>query len=163
MPIVIRRLDPIADLAAVAEACAEAADYWTLVDGKPPDATKAAAFFTDGPPGCDPALSHRLGLFVKDRLSGVAELSFGFPALGDAYLGALILAPQARRQGFGRHVLAHVENLARTAGAPHLYLAVLAANTKGRAFWDREGFRPTGKSSHDAATGHTLHRLVKPL
>jgi GNAT superfamily N-acetyltransferase len=162
-PVLIRRLDPDTDLAAVIAAYAEAADYWTLADGKPPDAAKAASFFTDCPPGCDPALSHRLGLFVEGRLAGVAELSFGFPAAGDAYLGALILAPRSRGQGFGRSVLAHVEDLARAAGAPDLYLAVLQENAKGRAFWDREGFRPTGKSGHDPATGQTLHRLVKAL
>lgn len=161
--MLIRPLDPAADLAAVTAAFAEAADYWTLADRRPPDAAKAAAFFTDGPPGCDPARSHRLGLFVADRLVGVAELSFGFPASGDAYLGAMILSPALRGQGHGRALLAHVEHLARAAGAGHLYLAVLQDNPRGRAFWRREGFQPTGLSRHDAETDHVLHRLVKPL
>ncbi len=161
--MLIRSLDPIADLAAVSAAYAEAADYWTLADRIPPDATKAAAFFADCPPGCDPAQSHHLGLFVDDRLSGIAELSFGFPEPGDAYLGSMILVPKARGQGVGPAVLAHVETLARAAGAPRLYLAVLEENTRGRAFWHRHGFRDTGLSGFDAATGHILHRLVKPL
>ena len=36
-------------------------------------------------------------------LAGVAELAFGFPEQGDAYLGLMILAPEARSQGFGVH------------------------------------------------------------
>lgn len=161
--VVIRDLDPVADLALVVTAYAEAADYWTLADPVPPDAARAAAFFTDSPPGCDPARSHRLGLFVADRLSGIAELSFGFPTAQDAYLGSMILAPDARNTGHGPMFLAHVEDLARKARSPALFLAVLHDNPRGRAFWDRMGFRATGLSGHDPATGHTLHRLVKPL
>lgn len=144
-------------------AYAEAADYWTLADSVPPDASKAAAFFTDCPPGCDPARSHRLGLFVADKLSGVAELSFGFPKPQDAYLGALILSPASRGRGLGTALLAQVETLARQNGATDLFLAVLAENPRGRAFWERMGFRATGLSRHDPDTGHILHRLAKPL
>ncbi len=94
---------------------------------------------------------------------GVAELSFGFPAPGDAYLGLQILAPEARGRGIGRALLAEVEARARAAGAEVLYLAVLAENPRGRAFWLREGFRDTGLSRHDDETGHVLHRLSKGL
>lgn len=161
--VTIRPLDPRTDLAAVIAAYLDAADYWTLADRRPPDAAKAAAFFTDSPPGCDPALSHRLGLFVDGDLSGVAELSFGFPDPGDAYLGSMILAPRARGRGYGRALLAHVEALARHATAPRLCLAVLEENPRGRAFWERHGFRATGLSGRDPDTGHILHRMAKPL
>jgi GNAT superfamily N-acetyltransferase len=157
----IRPLDPVADLTLVAEFYAAAPDYWLFADGRPPDAAKAAAFFTDCPPGCDAARSHQLGLFVGGRLQGLAELSFGFPLAGDAYLGLMILAPAVQGRGHGARFLAHVEGLARGAGSPHLYLAVIAANIRGRAFWEREGFTDTGKSGVDPDTGHTLHRLVK--
>jgi GNAT superfamily N-acetyltransferase len=163
MPATIRPLDPLADLPLVAAFYAEAPDYWLFAEGRAPDATKARDFFTDGPPGCDPARSHRLGLFLGGRLQGLAELSFGFPAPEDAYLGLMILAPAAQGQGHGARFLAHAETLARTAGSPRLYLAVIEANTRGWAFWEREGFRATGKSGRDAETGHTLHRLVKML
>ncbi len=163
MQPLIRRLDATADLALVVALHAEAADYWTLADRRPPDRQKALDFFTDGPPGCDPALSHRLGLFVQGVLAGVAELSFGFPEPADAYLGLMILAPRCRSGGLGALFLADIETRARAAGAPHLYLAVLGENPRGRVFWERHGFRYTGLSGHDAGTGHTLYRLLKPL
>ena len=159
----IRTLNPLADLDAVIRAHHEAADYWTMAEGTAPDAAKAAAFFTDCPPGCDPARSHRLGLFVGGRLSGLAELAFGFPEPEDAYLGQMILAPRARGSGHGRTLLAEVERRARAEGAPRLYLAVLEANARGRAFWEREGFRATGVSRFDAETGHLIHRMTKGL
>lgn len=157
----IRPLDPVQDLAAVAAFLQEAADYWLLADGEAPGQQAAADFFTDAPPNCDPTQSHHLGLFHDGRLSGLAELSFGFPAAGDAYLGLMILAPRLRGMGHGPALLAEVETRARAAGAPTLYLGVIEANPKGRAFWDRHGFRPTGVTRQDAR--NITHRLAKPL
>lgn len=161
----IRPLHPDTDIGAVAAFCIEAADYWLLADGHLDPAQKAADFFTDCPPGCDPAASHRLGLFLETQLSGLAELSFGFPDFSDAYLGLMLLAPRARNLGFGRIFLAHVENLARNATDANLYLGVLEQNPRGRAFWERQGFSATGLSSTDNSQGlgHILHRLVKRL
>lgn len=163
--VVIRPLLPKRDLDSVTAFYTAAPDYWIMAEGRAPDAAKAAAFFTDGPPGCDPALSHRLGLFYRKRLSGLAELSFGFPNANDAYLGFMMLGPWARNLGFGQQFLAHVERLALEAGADDLYLAVLSVNTGGRAFWEREGFRPTGLSGANVVdgVGLELHRLRKAL
>ena len=163
MQVLIRDLDPASDLAAVTQVYADAADYWTLADRVPPNAAKAAAFFTDAPPGCDPGRSRHLGLFIGDRLGGLAELSFGFPVPGAAYLGLMILMPALRGQGHGRTLLDRVERIALENGAPNLYLAVLSENPRGWAFWQREGFRTTGLSRQDTLTGHTLTRLTKPL
>ena len=161
--MLIRKLDPTHDLAALITLQTEAQDYWLLADGQCDPAQKAAEFFTDCPPNCDPAQSHRLGLFHDGRLGGIAELSFGFPVPNDAYLGLMLLTPRLRSLGAGPILLAEIESRARAAGSPILYLAVLEANPRGRAFWQRMGFTPTGITGHDADTGHTLHRLAKPL
>ncbi|MBL4926765.1 GNAT family N-acetyltransferase [Fuscibacter oryzae] len=159
----IRPLDPLSDLALVEAFNRQAADYWLLADRAPPGPQKAADFFTDGPPGCDPARSHRLGLFAEGALVGLAELSFGFPQPQDAYLGLMILHPDARGRGYGRQFLGHIEGLARAEGCPRLYLAVLQENPRGRAFWEGQGFQPTGVSRLDDETGHVVYRLVKVL
>lgn len=160
--MLIRALDP-AEAPLIAALYRAAPDYWLLAEGAVDPDRQAAEFFTDGPPGCDPGQSHHLGLFLNGRLSGVAEVSYGFPEPQDAYLGLMLLAPWAQGAGHGRAFLAHAEALARSRSAPRLYLAVLEANPRGRAFWEREGFRPTGLSRKDPDTGHILHRLVKAL
>ena len=157
----VRALDPVDDLDLVRGFYAEAPDYWLMAEGQAPDDSKIRGFFTDGPPGCDPAQSYRLGLFPDGRLSGLAELSFGFPEPGDAYLGLMILGPWAQGAGHGPAFLADIEALARARGAPALYLAVFEANLGGRAFWEREGFAATGVSGRNDR--HVLHRLVKHL
>jgi GNAT superfamily N-acetyltransferase len=172
---VIRDLAP-SEAPLVARFYAQAPDYWLLAEGACDPDRQAAEFFTDAPPGCDPAASHRLGLFLPEpgsapgvgdgaegRLSGVAELSFGFPEPRDAYLGLMLLGPWAQGAGHGKAFLAQVETLARVRGATRLLLAVLDANPRGRAFWDREGFRGTGLFRHDTDTGHRIERLLKPL
>jgi GNAT superfamily N-acetyltransferase len=160
--MLIRDLSP-AEAPLVARFYAEAPNYWLMAEGSCEPDRQAQDFFTDAPPGSDASQSHHLGLFLDDRLSGVAELSFGFPEPADAYLGLMLLGPWAQGAGHGRSVLAQVETLARARSAPHLYLAVLEANPRGRAFWHREGFRATGLSRIDPDTGHLVHRLVKNL
>jgi GNAT superfamily N-acetyltransferase len=160
--MLIRDLTPD-EAPLVARFYREAPDYWLLAEGRCDPDRQSREFFTDAPPGCDPGESHRLGLFLDDSLSGVAELSVGFPEPADAYLGLMLLGPWAQGTGHGRAFLAHAEALARGRNAPHLYLAVLEANPRGRAFWEREGFRPTGLSRHDPESGHTTYRLVKDL
>ena len=157
----IRLLDPVRDRNDVAVLLLQAADYYHLWLGHDPGPKQVDEVFTACPPNCDPARSHRLGLFLDGQLAGVAELSFGFPLPEDAYLGLMILAPAARGHGHGSAFTSHLEALAHPC--PRLYLGVLQANTRGRAFWARQGFVPTGVSRFDDETGHTLHRLVKLL
>jgi len=158
----IRPLDAGADLARVVAFWRAAPDYWLLAEGGCDAQAKAREFFTDAPPGSDPALSHRLGLFLAGRLSGLAELSFGYPGPEDAYLGLMVLGPWSRGAGHGRTLLAEVERRARAAGARTLFLAVLERNPRGRAFWTREGFRPTGSGRADPLGGW-IERLAKTL
>lgn len=160
--MLIRSLAPF-EAPLVATLYREAPDYWLLAESTVDSDRQAAEFFTDTPPGCDPKVSHHLGLFLDGRLSGVAELSYGFPGPADAYLGLMLIGPWAQGAGHGHAFLVHAEALARSRSAPRIYLAVLEANSRGRAFWEREGFRPTGLARTDPETGHTLYRLVKTL
>ncbi len=160
--MLIRDLAPT-EASLIAQFYREAPDYWLLAEGRVDPAHQAQEFFTDTPPNCDPAESHRLGLFIDHRLSGVAELSYGFPGPNDAYLGLMLLGGWAQGRGHGATFLAHAEALARKRHAARLFLAVLDVNSRGRAFWLREGFTPTGKRGQDKITGHWLERLVKDL
>ncbi|RGP38941.1 GNAT family N-acetyltransferase [Pseudotabrizicola alkalilacus] len=159
----IRALDPAGDRAAVSALLTEAQDYYHLWKGRAPGLEEVDDFFTGAPLPSDSAATLRLGLFVGDRLIGLAEVFFGFPTASDAYLGLMILAPDTRSNGHGARFLAQIEDRCRAAQATSLYLAVLQANPRGAAFWARMGFVPTGISRDDTEYGHTLHRLVKPL
>ena len=136
--MLIRSLIAKSDLAIVHEFYAKAPDYWRLAGGQEPGLQKAKDFFTDTPPNCDPKVSLRLGLFLDYRLSGLAEISFGFPTAGDAYLGLMVLGPWARNHGNGKEFLDYIEICCQQTGCRELFLAVLDINPRGRAFWERE-------------------------
>ena len=161
----IRSLDPMADRALVEGLYRDAADYVALERGEAPSPALAEEFFTDAPPGVDPATSLRLGLFDRGRLAGIAECGFGYPARGDAYLGLMLLAANARGAGRGAQLLRAVEDQARDCGAPVLFLAVLDANEAGRRFWLREGFVPvrTGLSTTIGKKTQGVQRMGKAL
>ena len=137
----IRRLDPIADRPAVDAFFQDAADYIHIERDADPGPEVTDEFFSDTPPGCDPAQSLRLGLFDRGRLIAIADLAFGYPEASDAYLGLMIVAPSERGSGAGKRLLRHIEAVARARDCKGLFLAVLEANPDGRSFWEREGFR----------------------
>ena len=160
--MLLRQIEP-SEAPLVGQFYRDAPEYWILAEGSVDPYLKAQEFFTDAPPSCDPEQSHHLGLFLGNRLSGVVELSYGFPEPTDAYLGLMLIGPWAQGMGHGKIFLNHAETLARSRAARRLYLAVLEANPHGCAFWEREGFTHTGRSVIDSDTGHCLHRLMKPL
>ena len=163
--LAIRDLDPLADRAAVVALFTAAADYTRLERGEAAPETLTEEFFTDAPPGIDPATSLRLGLFAGGRLIGKADAAFGWPEACDAYIGLMIFDPAARGAGHGSRLLREIEARALARGATRLLIAALEANPKGRAFWMREGFT-LEQTFPDRAYGsqtHTVHRMVKPL
>jgi ribosomal protein S18 acetylase RimI-like enzyme len=122
-------------------------------------------FFNDAPPGCDPTQSLRLGLFSHGHLTAITEMAMGYPDARTAYLGFLLVAPQARGCGVGAHMLRYLQCRAQEMGAMAICLGVLAANPRGRAFWEREGFCDTGMAGEVTLGQKTqpAHRLRKPL
>ena len=161
----IRSLDPNADRTLVEAFFTEIADYIEMERGEPPSPAVTEEFFTGTPPGCDPTASLRLGLFDAGRLIAVTEMAFGYPEPDNAYIGFLAVSAAARGKGAGSHLLRHLESAARAQKASHIYLGVLDANPRGRAFWEREGFS-LALANRPITLGPTTqiaHRLGKPL
>ncbi len=161
----IRTLEPATDSEALLDLYHRAADYLDLESGSTPSPSVVSDYFQDAPPGGDPATSLKLGLFEGDRLQGAADLAFGYPEPGDAYLGLMMLAREARGRGVGSLFLRKIEEAARARGATRLLLAVFEANPKARAFWEREGFgQPmTYPPKAFGTRTHVRIRLEKPL
>ena len=160
----IRPLDPVTDRAAVEAFFSACAAYIRLERDAGPGPEVTEEFFTDTPPGCDAAQNLRLGLFAGS-LIGVADMAFGYPTADDAYIGLMMISPAARGLGAGQTLLRHLESAARARAAHTLYLGVLDANPRGRAFWEREGFTLALPNRPVTLGGKTqiAHRLGKAL
>mgnify|MGYP003547309992 FL=1 len=165
MTPVIRPLDPVHDRDAVDDLFRRSADYVRLERGQEPTPALAVEVFTDTVPGGILSEALKLGLFTGTLLQGIADVGFGYPAPGDAYLGLMLFATGARGRGHGATFLHVIEDRARARGAPRLYVAVLHANPRGRAFWEREGFT-LAVADRPVTLGlrsHLADRMVKPL
>jgi GNAT superfamily N-acetyltransferase len=163
--MLIRPLDPARDHARVMGFLHRAADYVRLERGADPSPEVARDSFTDCPPGCDPAQSLRLGAFEHGNLIAMTEMAKGYPEADSAYLGLLLIAAQARGRGVGRWIVRYLQARAHEMGMTAICLGVLAANPRGRAFWEREGFRDTGLAGN-VTLGQKVqraHRLRKSL
>ncbi len=58
----------------------------------------------------------------------------------DPWIGLLLIDATAHREGYGRAVVALVEDRFRAAGRSGVRLAVLDGNEKGLAFWQSQGY-----------------------
>lgn len=141
------------------------ADYILMERDEEPLPYLIDEFFDEAPPGLDASDSYRAGLFDGDTLLALAEMSFGFPAAGDCYLGLLMVRDTARGVGAGARLLRHLEEVARDRRAGQMFLAVLDVNPRGRAFWEREGFVATDRVGTVTLGQKTqsVKRFVKPL
>lgn len=154
-----------ADDAAIWALYQASADYIRLERDEAPQPYLIEEFFTDAPPGKSPEDGYRAGLFDGETLLALSEMSFGYPADGDSYIGLMMVRPTDRSQGQGARLLAHLEAVARARGARQMFLAVFDANPKARRFWERNGFAFTGLARQVTLGQKTqgVVRLMKPL
>ncbi|MDQ6434028.1 GNAT family N-acetyltransferase [Mesorhizobium sp. LHD-90] len=154
------------DAPAVREFYDRAADYVSMESGGAPDDRMVEDFFAACPPGSDLAASGKLGVFLdRDGLVAIADMAFGYPEAGDAYIGLLLIDPAHRGKGLGQALVEHLAAMARTENAGRMLVAVLDENVRGRAFWEREGFRLERSFPPAAirAKTHVRHRMQRPL
>jgi ribosomal protein S18 acetylase RimI-like enzyme len=136
----IRALARGADDAAVFDLFNRTSDYVVLEDGHAPTPAKVDEYFTEVVPGGNLAQAVRLGAEQDGRLIGIADMGFGYPNATDAYIGLLMFDASARGQGLGRKMLTELTAIAQARGATRQLVAVLEANPRGLAFWQRQGF-----------------------
>ena len=88
--------------------------------------------------------------FLADPLAfvlieGDAGFILGRAVAGEAELLTLAVAPEARRRGLGRKLVARFLYQARLRGAEQAFLEVAAGNEAARALYARCGFAESGR------------------
>jgi GNAT superfamily N-acetyltransferase len=132
------------------------ADYFNLAEGHSPGPDAALHELHDRPPDCPPENIHCLGLYDGAIMNGVICALCQYPAESTWYLGLMLLDPTLRAQGHGAALYAAFETYAAALGAKTILLAVLEANHRAAAFWERQNFafpraypaRPFGNRRH---------------
>lgn len=118
------------------------AEYYGLVYGEPARADEGLNILTELPPGRMASDKTVFGFFGADQqLTGVLDGVLHFRTDGEWYLGFLLLAPTARSQGLGTHLLDATFDWLRSLSVRTVRLGCAEQNLAGRRFWERHGFR----------------------
>lgn len=80
----------------------------------------------------------------------------------DPWIGLLLIDATTHREGYGRAMVALVEDRFRAAGRSGVRIAVLDANDKGLAFWQAQGYE-VQRHAADREAGRPCTVLRKPL
>lgn len=102
------------------------------------------------------------GLFLVGSLDGVAVASGGWRRLEDAALAdaaeikRMYVAPDARRRGFARQILAELERSAAAAGVDRLILNTGPVQPEAVALYESSGYTPIPAFGHYACHEHAL-------
>jgi ribosomal-protein-alanine N-acetyltransferase len=107
---------------------------------------------------------------IRDRDTNVALAEadgalagFGIMRYADdeAHLLLFAVAPAQRRRGLGSHLLAWLEQAARTAGIELIFLEARLGNTAARAFYRAHGYRELARLPRYYADREDAVRLGK--
>lgn len=127
-------------LQSLLERCA---DYFKLVLHRPPGPAEALSVFYAGPEDGTEA-NNKILLGIRNPgvydLVGVLDAFYDYPDTGIWYIGLILIAPDARREGLGDRVVETFAREAHKAGACELQLNVVEQNERALAFWIRHGF-----------------------
>ncbi len=107
-----------------------------------------------------PSGRQSLTLFLRDGEGRIVGGLQGSTARGWLHVGLLVIREEARRQGWGRKLLAAAEDEARARGCLSAYLDTFSF--QARPFYEKQGYVVFG-TLEDHAGGHELYFLRKRL
>ncbi len=149
IPTALRLATP-ADAAAIRDIVRAAYARWVPVIGREPLPMRV---------DYDEAMrSHRFDLLQRGpRILGLIETALREDHL---WIENIAVPPDLQGQGLGRRLLAHAEELARSAGRPELRLLTNAAFAANVALYERAGYAVTAREAFMG--GITVH-MRKPV
>lgn len=134
-------------------------DFFLLTEGMAPAPTAAQEEFQDAPPGKMPEDLRFFGLWdAQGTLIGTIIAVQHYPDEETWWIGLMLLAPSHRGQGLGAAFYRAFERWLVAQGVSYVALTAIAANTPGRAFWQRMGFTLI-RQTPPRTFGQKIHEL----
>lgn len=114
----------------------------------PPTAASVLDDMTKLPPGKRREDKHFVGYFDGDRLIAVLDLVAGYPSDEKAFIGLFMLDKAYQGRGLGSQLIVELLEYV-TRQFKTLRLGYVATNSPAKAFWEKQGFVPTGEKSRE--------------
>lgn len=133
-----------AELPVLYAFCRENTTYYNYMKSQP-TLENLREDMTALPPGRRLEDKHFVGYWKKDRLVAVLDLIEGYPNEETAYIGWFILNRQLQGLGIGKQLIRELLAVISCSGFSFVELGYIEDNKEARAFWEGQGFFPTGR------------------
>ena len=159
----VRLLGP-ADGEALDDLHVACAEFFEMVEGRPPAKGDGLSLLSDRPEGV--LLENKLvfGLFDSGRLIGTIDLLRDYPERRRWYLGLMTFAPTSRNRGSGALAFNALWSWVLSQGGQSIRLIVQSQNPRALEFWLRQGFSILDTAIHQGdAKENQVHQLELTL
>lgn len=117
-------------------------DFFILSNGMPSVEGDARSLLSDHPPGISPGQKGVIGFFDSvNNLAAALDFMIGYPNENVWFIGLLLIHPDLRGRGWGKHIVSNFEAWSRANQGKALMIGVLECNTAAMRFWQANGFR----------------------
>lgn len=103
------------------------------------------------PPGKRPEDKYYLGFYDGGGLAAVLDLILDCPRKGTAFIGFFMVDAARQGRGTGSALVREVESALKEEGFAQVRLGYVETNPQSRAFWEKNGYAPTGIKSDTGA------------
>lgn len=155
-----------ADQAAIFTLLQACDDFSILSSGLPSVEDDARSLLSDHPPGISPGKKGVIGFFDSDcMLAAALDFLVGYPGENIWFIGLLLIHPDLRGHGWGKHILSEFKAWVRANQGQALMIGVLECNTSALRFWYANGFREVERTGPRAygLKQHTIIRMRKEI
>ena len=113
------------------------------------------------PPNMTMKNKYYLGFYDSDELIGIIDLIIGYPNKEAAFIGLFMLDAKFQNKHIGKNLITDITNFFSQNGFKELRLGYALGNNKAKAFWEANGFCPTGIVAHNG--GYDVIVMSKKL
>lgn len=91
-----------------------------------------------------------LGFYDQESLVAVMDLILAFPDEQTAFIGLFMVDGAQQGKGIGSQIIEQTLSYLKTLGFAACRLGYVKTNLQSKAFWEKNGFMPTGAESQRA-------------
>ena len=97
------------------------------------------------PPRTTPEDKFYIGFFREGKLAAIMDLVFNYPDEKNAFIGLFMVDINLQGRGVGSAIMDGCLRFIGEQGCGKVSLAYAAGNPQSEAFWEKNGFAPTGR------------------